>query len=466
MVYKKLFAAGIAALLTGTASLALAQADETITLADAITVAVNSNPQIAQAQYNKEAIQFERKQAQGQFLPRVDLEGSAGLRHLDNATRRSLGINDKELYPLEGQARGEWVLFDFGRRRGELLRQAARVDGASLRVLERSEFVALQVARQYLNVLLQQRVVAASEDNVGFHQSLVKDLGDGVQQGSISIADQQQAEERLQAALVRQTEAEQSLEEAKIALQRLTGLNVAQVQMPPALLEQMPGSIDEAVGLARTNNPRVVEARADVDAAHAMADSAKGDLYPELGVDVTGRIGEDIDGFRGTTRDVQGRVFMRWNIFDGGINRAKYQEMVRRSSETRYRLADVEREAEEDVRNAWTQAISQGRVSEQLARQSSVSDDLLLSYRSQFNVGRRSLLDVLDSQNSRYNVQVRLETARFSEMFARYQTLAATNRFLSGLSIAPGAGAGEAERERFGYGPSKPAELEYRTESK
>ena len=70
---------------------------------------------------------------------------------------------------------------------------------------------------------------------------------------------------------------------------------------------------------------------------------------------------------------------------------------------------------------------------------------------------------MLDSQNARYNTQVRLETARFSAMFARYQTLAATNRFLSAMNIAPGAGAGEKERERFNYGPPKPAELEYRT---
>lgn len=450
-------------LLAASSHAALAQTAGPVAMKDAIVVAVNSNPEIAQAQYNKEAIQFERKQAQGLFAPRVDLEASAGVRHLDNPTRRSLNLDKKELYPLEAQARGEWVLFDFGRRRGELLRQASRVDGASMRVLERSEFIALQVARQYLDVLLQQRVLAASQDNVLFHRALAGDLGEGVKQGSISIADQQQAEERYQAALVREAEAEQGLIEAKNALQRLSGLEIDQVLMPDALVTQLPPSLDEAVGLARSKNPRVLEARADVDAAHSLAASAKGDLYPEVGVDAIARIGDQIDGFRGETRDVQGRVFMRWNVFDGGINRGKYQEMVRRSSEARYRLEQVTREAEEDVRNAWSTMNTQARVSDQLARQSRVSDDLLLSYRSQFNVGRRSLLDVLDAQNTRYNVQVRLETARFSRIFAGYQTLAATNRFLEALQVAPGAGAGAAERERFNYGPPPPAELQYRT---
>lgn len=463
MTKNKLISFAAAALLCGTALPALAQSGgEPVSMQNAIAVAMESNPEIIQAQMNTEAIQFERRQAQGLYAPRVDVEASAGARRLENRTRRSLGTSDNWLYPVEAQARAEWVAVDFGRRRGELLRQASRVDGASLRVVERSEFVALQVARQYLDVLLQQRVAAASQDNTAFHRVLVGDLTQGVQQGSISIADQQQAEERLQAALVRNAEAEESLQNAKITLRALTGLDVDQVLLPPQLTSALPGSVGEAVGLARTNNPRVREAVADVDAATAMIASARGDLYPELGVDVTGRIGEDIDGFNGNANDVQGRVFMRWNIFDGGINRAKVQEMVRRASQARYRLHQMQRDAEEDVRMAWNAKDNRATIVSALERQSQVTDDLLLSYRSQFNVGRRSLLDVLDAQNTRYNAQVRLETARFSQLFAEYQALAAVNGFLQALEISPGAGAGMAERERFDYGPPAPAESQRR----
>lgn len=475
MTIRKLIAVGVVTLLSGTATTALAQADAAqvpvqtastsaapLSMRDAILVAVDSNPEIAQAQYNTEAIQFERKQAQGLYSPRVDVEGSAGIRYLDNPIRRFQHIDGDALYPVSGQINAEWTAIDFGRRSGELRRQAARVDGASLRVVERSEFIALQVAREYLNVMLQQRVVAASLDNVGFHEALVNDLGSGVAQGSISIADQQQAQERLQAARVRVTEAQQSLDEAKIRLRRLTGLDIDAVVMPPELAAAMPGTLPDAIGLARTKNPLVREAEADVDAAHALADSVKAEQLPKIGVDLTGRAGHDIDGVNHGTRDVQASVFLRWNIFDGGINRANYQEMVHRASQARYHLFDVERSAEEDVRIAWTTLGTQTQVSKELELESRVSDDLLLSYRSQFSVGRRSLLDVLDAQNARYNTQVRLETSRFSAVFSRYQVLASVNGFLTALDVAPGAGSGEKERDRFHYGPPKPAELERR----
>ena len=452
-----------AVLLAGASPAAMAQsADGTVSMQQAIEAAIMSNPEIMQAQYNTEAIQFEREQAQSLYYPRVDVEASAGIRRLENNTRRNLGIANDELYPLEAQATVDWTLFDFGRRRGELLRQAARVDGASLRVVERSEFIALQTARQYLDVLLQQRVVAASEDNRAFHEALVNDLSQGVEQESISVADLQQAEERLQSAVVREEEAKEALEVAQNSLRRLSGLTIYSASLPPDLASSLPPSREMAIGMARTDNPLVREAQADVDAAHGLVLNAKGEFYPTVGVDVRGRIGEDIDGFSGETNDVQARVYMRWNIFNGGRTRAQYQEMVHRASQARYRLHEMTRRAEEDAANSWTALEAQQNIGRALARQSEVADDLLLSYRSQFNVGRRSLLDVLDAQNARYNTIVRLETSRFSQLFAQYQILAATNRFLSAIEIAPGAGAGKNERERFDYGPSKDAETDYR----
>ena len=433
-----------------------------LTIDQAIAAALETSPEINQAIMNKEAIEFEREQAQGLYLPRVDIEASAGIRRLENPTRRTLGIEEDVLYPLEAGITAEQTLIDFGRRRGELTRQAARTDGAALRVAERSENIALLVSRQYLDILLQQRIFAASEDNVTFHRNLVGDLGQGVQQGSISIADQQQAQERLQAAIVRKTEAEEALVEAQIKLQTLTGLTVTGTTMPQSLRASVMPSLNEAVSEARQNNPRVKEASADVDAAHAMVSKANGDLYPTIGLDARGRLGEDIDGFAGRTNDVQARVVLKWNIFDGGINRAKYQEMVRRASEARFRLHELGRFAEEDVRSAWNSMSTQRKVSDELSTQSRVSDDLLLSYREQFNVGRRSLLDVLDAQNTRYNVQVRLETARFAGQFAEYRVLASTNKLLASMNLAPPQGAEASARARFDYGPPSPAELQRR----
>jgi hypothetical protein len=111
MLYRKIIVSGIGALFAGASGIALAQSAP-VTMEQAIAVAVESNPQIAQAQYNTEAIQFERKQAQGQFLPTLDVEGFAGVRRLQNPTRDTLGISDDVLYPRGVEGRLDWKVFD------------------------------------------------------------------------------------------------------------------------------------------------------------------------------------------------------------------------------------------------------------------------------------------------------------------------------------------------------------------
>ncbi len=80
---------------------------------------------------------------------------------------------------------------------------------------------------------------------------------------------------------------------------------------------------------------------------------------------------------------------------------------------------------------------NQSRLVTELETQSRVADDVLLSYREQFNVGRRSLLDVLDAQNTRYNVQAQPETARMSKLYAQYRVLAASNRLIEACVQMP-----------------------------
>lgn len=430
-----------------------------IDLREAVQAAIANNPEISQATANREAIDEERRQAQGLYGPRVSVEGSVGARRLENRTRRDLGIANDTLYPVEGQVTAEQVLIDFGRNRAELSRQASRSDGAAQRVEERSEFVALNVSRSYIDYLLQQRIVAAAQDNLSFHERLVGDLREGVQRGSISLADQQQAEERLQAARARLTEANEELNNAAILFHQVAGVAIGDATVPPDISSNLPPNLDNAVDVARDNNPRVLEALADLDAASAVLYGARADLAPRISAEGQIRIGDDIDGFRGRTEDYLGRIVLRWTIFSSGVNQARVREAASRESEQRFRIHQRGREAEADVRTAWNRLESQTRLVPELEQQSRVSDDLLISYREQFNVGRRSLLDVLDAQNTRYNVQVQAETARLAQLFAQYRVLAATNRLLEALGVTPPASANGDSRERYRVRTNAPADV-------
>ena len=429
-----------------------------VELRDAVQSALTTNPEIRQAVSNRLATQEERVQGQGLWYPRVSVEGSAGVRSLRNPTRRSLGIANDVLWPIEGILTVDQLVYDSGGREAEIRRQASRTDAAAARVMERSEFVALNTSRTYIDYLLQQRLVAIAQDNVTFHERLAGDLREGVSKGSISIADQQQAEERLQSARARVTEAREDLDTAAISFRTLTGIPVDSVSMPPDVSQCMPATLAEAEDLARNNNPRVHETLADLSAAREDIRAARADLGPRFNLEGTARAGHDIDGFGGRTTDVGARAVLRWDLYNGGIKEANVREQQHRADEVHARLFERTRAAEQDVRNAWSRLVNQTALVSELETQSRISDDLLLSYREQFNIGRRSLLDVLDAQNTRYNVQAQTETARLAKLYAQYRVLAAENRLVDCLGVQRPAAAYGNERERFNVNPIPPAD--------
>ena len=430
-----------------------------VDLREAVQAALNTNPDIRQAIHNKEATREERRQGEGRYFPTVSVETSSGVREFKNPSRRRIGLDNDTLYPLEADLIVDQLFIDSGERQAEVRRQAARTDGAAARIEERSEFVALNVSRSYINYLLQQRLVAIASDNATFHERLAGDLREGVSKGSISIADQQQAEERLQSARARVTEAREDLDTASIEFQNLTGAPIDSVTMPPDLSAAMPATLGEVEALARAQNPRVQEALADLSAARELIDVAKGQRGPRVNIEGRARFGQDIDGFEGKTRDLLGRAVMRWTVFNGGTNNANVREQARRADEAHARLFSQTRQAEEDARSAWSRLSNQSRLVGELETQGRVADDLLLSYREQFNVGRRSLLDVLDAQNTRQNVQARVETARFARVYAQYRVLASTNRLIEALGVNMPTEAYSDERIRYRVNPIPATDL-------
>ena len=437
-----------------------------LTLKEAVNTALHSNPEIGQAIENREAIEFELRQAKGLYLPSVDLEGSAGVRLLDDASRRALDIDDDELNAAEVGVVVTQKLLDFGARRAEVDRQASRVDGASFRVLERSQVIALAVVQDYLEYLLQARIVADTAQNVGFHQGILGEIREGVEGGALTDADRQQAEERLLAARSRNVEALGELEEAKIRFFKTVGVPLGKPSMPGSVAGSLPTSLDSAIGLARDNSPRIKAARSDIDTAAADVRAARAKYYPELFAEGRARTGTDVDGAEGTTNDLQARLVLRWNLYRGGIDKANEQEKIRRASEQRLVLHQVDREIEEVVRTSWERRFRRADLARLLKAQSSVNDSLVSSYREQFKVGQRSLLDVLDAQNTRFNTKILADTATFASLFAEYRILATTGGLVDVLGLSAPEQADAYARAEFDTPNAPPADDYARTPSR
>ncbi len=415
-----------------------------MSLYEAIKVALEANPEIGQAIANREAIEFELRQAKGLWLPQLDFEGRAGAQNYESPNLGITGGQGGTMPRREANLVLQQLLFDGFNRRGEVEKQASRVDGASNRVYERSEFIGLAIVREFLEIGRLYEVVAFNEANVAYHRKTVGQLKVAGEEGALAVTDNQQAQERVYAAEARLVSARQELNAARIHFNQLVGKPFDSYIAPPPIEGFVPGTLADAIGAARQYSPLVHVAQADLDSVYALKKQAASGFYPKVGIEARARVGEDLEGVEGEVTDLRAEFVVRWNLYKGGIDTANWQEQIRRIDEARFALDKAFRDVEEAVRLAWDAREQEQQRLQHLELQLGTTNKLVDAYTEQFKVGERSLLDLLDTQNTRVNSQIEVVTSRYTVLFADYRLLAASGRLLHSLHITP-------PKQAYGY---------------
>lgn len=408
---------------------------EALTLAETARIALARSPEVGQADARVAAADAAEDQARREWFPKLSVEGVMGYRRLENAARNSLGLSAINEHPIYGGVSLEQPIYDMGRRQNQLAVQKARYASA----LEEREFSAEQVtfnvARTYLRMVLYQRLAAAAKDNLDFHDQMAADMREGVSRGAMSVSERQQADERRQAARVRLADADLDLRSARNQFLALVGKEPENLAMPPDPLGALPQDLESAVALVAKADPRVRSAEHDVRQVEAMVRRTRSDGLPSLDASASAKTGKDFDGFRGRTDDYSALVTLRWRFFDGGVNAARLRESKSKLDEAEFALAQARRDSEREVRDGWENLRAWRTKLEEQGTRAQVAQDVLTSYRAQFGIGRRSLLDVLDSQSALFNATGEVEVARVSLLLSQYALLSQANGLRSHFGV-------------------------------
>lgn len=422
----------------GLAVLALAYSPSVLAmdLSKAIEEALRTNPEIGEAAANKRAIDFEYQQAKQIGNPHVIVEGRVGPSWIDSRTSRLFDNDDEILFARQASVIMQKNLYSFGRNKAEQDRQASRVDSASHRVYERSEFLGLDVSQAYFDILRLRKVLTYADMNVAFHEQMADDLARGVTSGIVRETDSLQARERLATSKISRSEVEENHELAMAKFSQLVGYDIGDAGTPPEFAAFVPKTLENALSTARSNNPTIKIAYADLDVARANYRAAKAETKPELGFELSGRTGEHTDSFRDYNNDIRAQLVLKYE-FRGGIKNSAVQEHLNWVDEQRQKVMTIERNVDNLVRNAWiTRTKMQMRVRD-LEQRVATGTKLRDDYQRERVLGNRSLLDILNAQEDLFQAQSALVTAQFADHYARYRLLASTGQLLEAFGLEP-----------------------------
>ncbi|WP_438275141.1 TolC family outer membrane protein [Nitrobacter sp.] len=421
---------------------------------DALKQAVATNPGVGEAAANRRATESELRQQQSTLLPQVRVEGRWGPeRFTQNVVLAPLGNGNW----MNGRAASVVVrqlVFDGFTSINEIWRQTARVNAAAARVHERTELLALDAAEAYVDVTRYLRLITIAEDNLRVHRNLFANVQARFDGGRAGEGDLEQTRERVEAAEATLAGFRQSLDEARAKYRRSVGLEPVNLRTP-GRLGGMPRSKDDSLARALQFNPTIKAADSDARAAKYAFDSTAGAFVPNVYLEGRASQGIDSDSYVGRRDDVSGKVVVSWDIFRGGQDTWRRKEMAERYIEGTMRHARLQRDAVESIDKAWAaRTLTADRISA-LTRQIASDRKVIVSYQKEYELGQRSLVDLLNAQNQLFNGLVSLVSTQGVAVFADYQLLAAMGELIEYIKTPPPADAAPLPIKPFGLFPTK-----------
>ncbi len=438
-----------ATLLLGTAAVVgltgLSTGASALTLQEAVGLVISTNPEVGVTVKDRRAIDFELRQARALYYPQIDVRLDAGINFSESETtdvandRTNQGVHDHGRW-LYGQRDAQVTLqqriFDGFETDSEVERQKSRIASAGHRIQDQGQVSALDATQSYLDVLRHTERVTNAEANVAAHEDTLGLVQRRAELGGGNVADVRQAEARLATARTALQEIQGDLRDSRAVFQRVVGVEPQDLE--PVVLDgaMIAASEEESIARALQTNPKILLAQADVDVAGHEIDKEAAPLYPRLDLEVIGNNNRHNNGKEDTTYSATFLLVARYNLYRGGADLARVREFKWRKAEAQERLRVEERGVAEDVRLSWSARDTQRNSVATLQDQVEANQNTRDVYAQQFDIGQRSLLDLLDATNELFLSKNDLITAQYEELFANYRILASQGELVQAMNVA------------------------------
>ncbi len=402
------------------------------TLAAAAQMAVAENPAVEARWHAFKASREEQRAARGGYLPQLDLNASVG-----REWRERPDVDERDFSRRGAALTLSQMLYDGFATNAEVARLGQQSVARYYELLDAAESTALEAVRAHHDVLRYRALVTLAKDNYVQHRQIFDQIEQRVRAGVGRRVDLEQASGRLALAESNLLTESSNLHDVRSRYQRIVGVVPAAEldagELPPTGL---PGSVNQALAQAYAGNPGLAASRAVLRSAAAEARGKTAGYHPRLDLRASEQVGHDIDGIDGRQRDRVIELVFNVNLFRGGADSARVRQFAEQLNVAR----DLRDKTCRDLRQTLAIAFNDiGRLGEQLAyldqHQLSIAK-AREAYRRQFDIGQRTLLDLLDTENEYFEARRAYVIAEHDLAIAKGRTLASMGRLLQALGLS------------------------------
>lgn len=395
-----------------------------LTLQESVSEVINTNPIVQERLKNFRITQQDLNIAESEYYPQIDLRVSGGY---NNAGEISNRVRDIDYTNYESSITLTQNLFDGFGTMHKVDFEESRILAAGYKYIETSNDMAFKMTMAYIDVLKAHKLLQTARENVQINRDIYKKVKELFDSGLTTDSEVKKIESSLSLARSNLTVQRNNVQDKEYGFKRVLGRmpKIAEMQFPNFDTE-MPSSIERAALYAIENNPSLLVSRYNIKGSQSLYKQRQKDYYPKLDLIVDQTFNEanpSSNGFNNLDDRFRARVVLTYNLFRGGADKANVQKHISMVNQEIELQRDLKRQVIEGLELSWNSYIMTEAQLVDLREYSKFSETTLDLYSEEYNLGRRTLLDLLTAQNDVINSRSQVIQAEFDVLSARYRIL-------------------------------------------
>lgn len=376
-----------------------------MSLRDSIEKTLTSNPDVMAERKNQDAFKLYVDEREGRYLPTLDiesyLESSREERKYDtgpntDTTGRQDGYNAAIIL--------RQYIYDGGATPSQVEETKHQDKANRHRSMYAIENTVLETVKAYNSLVQSDERLILSEDMIKTHE---ENLITAKEKEEISgeVLETYQVSSKLNFMIDRYIE-EKDIKDSGIALfEKYVGIEPKGKICRPVMDESLiPGNIDSLIKKAVLSNHRILEQIEKIKIQREKISQYDATFLPSLNIELKASYDDDLEiSENGVVEDQYARLNLNWNLFNGNRDKIRSEQESIFLQEQKKTLTEITNDVIKEIKSLFSKFNKNKQRVEALKKYVEANANIVDVYKSEFDAGTRTFVDILDAESELYN---------------------------------------------------------------
>lgn len=392
-----------------------------LTLKSTVGEVIQTHPIIQERLKNYRATRQDMSIADSGYMPTLDIVGGVGYKkqgHInDDISEADFDTYNSAIILKQNLFNGFDTLYS-------VAYEKARVVSSAYDYIEKTDDVTLQTTKAYLDLLRSNELYNTSKENVANNELIYSKVYELYVAGVAARSELDKIQSSLALSRSNLTAKRNNLVDARFDFHRMLGRNVSVDSLVrPVFSSRLPQSRVRAMQFALEHNPSLMVSRFNIKSAQKRYKQTRASYYPSVDLEASQNYSNNWQ--TSTSPDDRFEVMLNvsYNLYNGGADSSIKQKNISLVNQEIEKQRELKRELIHSLGVSWSAyEITKIQLND-LYKFQSFSFSTLELYQEEYELGQRSLLDLLAAQNDFFNAQTQIINAEYDRLFAKYRIL-------------------------------------------